>query len=187
MQMNHLPRATQLAHKMVQECLGRGDSAIDATAGNGYDTAFLLDCVGDQGRVFAFDIQKNAIRATAERCKNHSNLSLHHTGHENIEEFVSGPVKAAMFNLGYLPGGDKSIITLPESTLFGIRSTLEILAPQGRLTVVLYTGHEGGNTEAEIILEYFRNLPQESFAVTHYRFLNQQNSPPELLTVEKRN
>ncbi|MCG8601531.1 MAG: SAM-dependent methyltransferase [Verrucomicrobiales bacterium] len=185
--MNPLPRATQLAHQMVQECLGKGDCAIDATAGNGHDTSFLLNCVGEEGRVFAFDIQGEAIRATADRCQNHSNLSLHHTGHENIKEFVSVPVMAAMFNLGYLPGGDKSIITLPESTLCGIRSTLEILAPQGRLTVVLYTGHEGGNTEAEIILEFFRNLPQESFAATHYRFLNQQNSPPELLTVEKRN
>ena len=181
-----LPRATQLAHELISSCLSAGDTAVDATAGNGHDTRFLADCVGTEGRVHAFDIQEEAISQTRNRCADLPQVLLHHSGHERIDEHVKHPIQAAMFNLGYLPKGDKSKVTLPETTLVAVESCLEHLSPGGRITIILYTGHPGGKNEALAVRAALQSLDQEDFTVAQYCFLNQANSPPELLVVERR-
>jgi len=181
-----LPRATQLAHELIFSCLSAGDTAVDATAGNGHDTRFLADCVGTEGKVHAFDIQEEAISQTRNRCANLPQVLLHHSGHERINEYVKHPIQAAMFNLGYLPKGDKSKVTLPETTLMAVESCLEHLSPGGRITIVLYTGHSGGKNEALAVRAALQSLNQEDFTVAQYGFLNQAHSPPELLVVERR-
>ncbi|MDF1861598.1 MAG: class I SAM-dependent methyltransferase [Verrucomicrobiales bacterium] len=184
--MKRFLRATGFAHRLIRERLQTGDVAVDATAGNGHDTAFLATCVGDSGKVFAFDIQEEAIRATGERCANFPQVELIHAGHEQMDLHVSEPVKAVMFNLGYLPNGDKSKITEVETTIIAIRTSLRLLARGGLLTCILYRGHIGGEAEAEAVESELCGLDQDVYTTIRYEFLNQRNSPPALMAVEKR-
>ena len=94
--------------------------------------------------------------------------------------------QAVMFNLGYLPGGDKSIVTRAESTVIAIRIAAELLAPGGILTIVVYTGHPGGEEEAAAVESCCAGLEQERFTVARWAFLNQVSRPPYLIAVERR-
>jgi hypothetical protein len=184
--MHRFLRATGFAHQLIRERLQPGEMAVDATAGNGHDTEFLAHCVGGTGTVFAFDIQEEAIRATGERCSQFSQVRLIHAGHEQMEHHVSGPVNTVMFNLGYLPSGDKSKVTVAETTIIAIRTSLRLLARGGLLTCILYRGHKGGEAEADAVERELCGLDQEVYTTIRYEFLNQRNSPPTLLAVEKR-
>ena len=137
-------RLTEIAQQRVAETLTSGDFAIDATAGNGHDTAFLAQLVGINGQVFAFDVQPEAIAATQSRVADlgWKNVTLFQKSHAELEFVLpsdaSGRVGAAMFNLGYLPGGDHAIVTESESTLDAINAALRIMRSGGVLTIVAY-------------------------------------------------
>lgn len=181
-----LPRAIQLAHILIKSRLSAGDLAIDATVGNGHDTLFLAKLVGEKGRVIGFDIQESAIKNTVNKTTDLPQVTLHHAGHERLSEFVPDPIKAAMFNLGYLPGAGKAIITEPQTTLTALNAVSEQLIVNGMVTVVLYTGHEGGPEEASAVKKWAGDLDQTAFSVIEYGFLNQKNSPPTLIAIEKK-
>ncbi|EUJ17051.1 methylase [Listeria aquatica FSL S10-1188] len=106
--------------------------------------------------------------------------------HAELAADVSEPVRAVIYNLGYLPGGDKSITTLEESTLESISAALEKLMVGGLVILVIYHGHEAGKLEKEAILNYVSHLPQEKFSVLQYGFINQRNLPPFVVAIEKR-
>ncbi len=181
-------RITELARKQFAGVVGEGDTAVDATAGNGRDTIFLAGLVGPSGRVYAFDIQQRAIRKTAsllEQNNLHKRVALIHAGHESMASHIEGPVTAAMFNLGYLPGGDRSIVTRPETTLQGLAAALQLLKSGGLATLVIYPGHEGGAKEKKALLDYCCTLDSEEFRVIYTRLLNCSGNPPELLAVKK--
>jgi predicted methyltransferase len=150
-----MPRLTELAHHAVRAVLGPGDVAVDATAGNGHDTRFLCDLVGPTGHVFAFDVQPSALENAARMVEGASHVVLlqrdHAEMHDAIPPRFHGQVAAVMLNLGYLPGGDKSIVTRTESTLTAIRAALRLLRPGGVLTVIAYPGHPGGREEAAAV------------------------------------
>lgn len=146
---------TQRAHELVAAHLESGGIAIDATAGNGYDTCFLAERVGLEGHVYGFDIQDSALQNTRQRldtaglasqvtliCDSHEHITRH------IPEKFRGAVSAIVFNLGYLPGSNKETITRSESTTRAIESSFELLAPGGIITILAYRGHEGGQEEA---------------------------------------
>lgn len=150
---------TSLAQQRVAEVLESGDIAIDATAGNGHDTHFLAQSVVPDGYVYAMDIQQQAIDQTRQRlanaseplapvqyiCDSHTHLLKHlQCGH-------CGQIKVVMFNLGYLPGSDKSVITQTDSTLIALDAALSVLVPQGILSVMVYPGHPGGKSEADSV------------------------------------
>lgn len=175
-------------HNALREQIQLGDIVIDATAGNGHDTLLLAQCVGETGRVLAFDIQAAAIEATKTRLIQHdllSRVSLIQAGHERMAEFAPSGVAAVVFNLGYLPRGDKAITTLPETSLQAIQSTLNLLKINGLLLVVVYDGHETGKREKTQILDFFAQLPSHQFRVLQYGFLNRHNCPPMVILVEK--
>ena len=90
-----------------------------------------------------------------------------------------------MYNLGFLPGGDKDLTTVYESTLKSIEKALLLLNPQGILTIAIYPGHQAGKLEKEHLLDYCRKLPKHKFGVLYSQFVNRQNNPPELLIIEK--
>lgn len=184
-----LLNALHQAKLYMKEIILTGDHVIDATAGNGHDTLFLATLVGDQGRVTAFDIQQAAINATRLRLEREqliNQVTLHLASHATIKDVVSGPIRGAMFNLGYLPGADHTITTTSDVTWEAIEGTLDLLIPGGRTVIVLYHGHENGKQERVRILQHVATLPQERFKVLHSAFLNQQNSPPELVVIEKK-
>lgn len=171
---------------LLKKTISTGDTVVDATAGNGHDTLFLAQLVGSTGHVYAFDIQKEAIDATLLRLgelQNHA--TVFQTGHESISHYVTKEISAAIFNLGYLPGSDHSIITRPKTTIEAIEGCLNLLKVGGLIVLVVYHGHEGGNLERDDLLNYVKTLSQSNFQVLKYEFINQKNNPPFVLAIEK--
>ncbi|MCC5894579.1 MAG: class I SAM-dependent methyltransferase [Alkalibacterium sp.] len=186
-----LESALNYSHSLLDKAVSSGDIAIDATVGNGHDTIKLAHLVGSSGRVIGFDIQPQAIDTTLKKVTDaglEEQVYLHHLGHEQVDSLSLEPnsVSAVVFNLGYLPRGDKSIITTPSTTLDAIAKCLPLLKKGGVLLVMVYYGHEGGEREKNSVLTFVESLPQKSFNVLQYGFINQINSPPFLLAVEKK-
>jgi len=182
-----MERALHYSHTLLKEIIQPGDLVVDATMGNGNDTVFLAQLVGPTGSVHAFDIQEIAIENTKKRLDDVGlSANLHLKGHENVEEYLNHDLKAAIFNLGYLPKSDKSIITLPENTLKALDTLLEHLLPSGRVVVVVYYGHAGGEIEKNEVINYSQALSQEEFQVLQYQFINQKNNPPFLICIERK-
>lgn len=188
-----LDRILPYARLLLEKTVHAGDIAIDCTMGNGHDTLYLAKLVGSDGHVFSFDIQENALAETTKRLIAEGmseRVTLIHSGHETLQNFL--PVKyhqkvtGAIFNLGYLPGGDKEIITTAPTTISAIKQLLEVMAPEGIIVVVIYHGHAGGDIERDQLLQFAANLPQDQAHVLEYRFLNQQNNPPFIVAIEKR-
>lgn len=188
-----LPRPTELAQALLAERLRPGDRAIDATLGNGHDAVFLARAVGATGRVFGFDIQPEALEVTRERLEADGlsdRVSLIHGCHSTMLEPIAlesaEGIRGVMFNLGYLPGGDKTRITRPETTMAALDAAIRLLAPGGLLTIIAYPGHPGGDEETATVENWASTLDQDSFSVAQYRFLNQVHHPPRLLAIERR-
>ena len=98
------------------------------------------------------------------------------------------PEKAAVivFNLGYLPGGDKEITTHTESTLCALQAALELLRVDGLLCVTVYWGHPSGREEREAVLRWAKNLDKGIYHCVHTDMLNQPNCPPEIVLITKK-
>ncbi|MGM0126164.1 hypothetical protein IGI37_003565 [Enterococcus sp. AZ194] len=186
-----LQTALHYSHTLLKEILQPGDIAVDATMGNGFDTLFMAELVGKTGHVYSFDVQEQALNTTQEKLLE-ADLStrahLYLQGHETIGMILprETPIKAAVFNLGYLPKSDKSIITLPTTTKIAMDEILLRLAPRGRLILVAYYGHVGGVEELTMVRDYCERLPQEQFSVLNYQFINQKNQPPILFCIERK-
>lgn len=181
-----LERVLPYVKTLLKSTVSPGDTVVDATAGNGHDTLFLAQLVGPTGHVYAFDVQEAAIEATRLRlgdCQEHATVI--HAGHETIAQHVKEEISAAVFNLGYLPGADHSIITKPNSTIEALDSCLDLLKIGGIAVLVVYHGHEGGDVERDALLAYVQTLPQSFVHVLRYEFINQQNHPPFVVAIEK--
>lgn len=187
-----MPTALELSHRWIGERLKPGDTAIDATVGTGHDTLFLADCVGEEGQVYGFDIQADALAAAEARLEGsqlEDRVALLRHGHEEmaayLPENLAGRVAAVMFNLGFMPGGDRGILTRAETTVPALDQSCQLLAPGGLITIVMYLGHPGGPEEAEAVLRWAQGLDQGAYAAFQYRLVNQRNTPPELIGVER--
>lgn len=181
----------EFSHRLLKNAAREGDTVVDATIGNGHDTSLLAHLIGDQGKVFGFDIQEQAIVNTRKKLEDEGlihRVELLHQGHETIGDVLSEEtsLSAAVFNLGYLPRGDKSIITLPSTTLQAFEGVLDRLKSGGIMVVVIYYGHPGGREEKDAVEHYLSHLDQNDFHVLKYRFINQKNNPPYILAVERR-
>ncbi len=185
-----LPTAVRWSHALLAPRLHAGDAVVDATAGNGHDTLFLAQRVLPGGRVFVFDVQARALERTKSQIKEHDAVTLIHAGHERMEEFLPpelrGGIRAFMFNLGWLPGSDKSCITRTDTTLTALRSAIDWLAEGGMITIVCYPGHDGGNAEALAVEQWASQLPADSFETQKLAFLNLKGAPPRCVVLRKR-
>ena len=159
---------------------------IDATAGNGKDTLFLAQTVGCEGKVYAFDIQQQALANTRNLLEQHhiTWYQLINDSHENIEKYHIDQPAAIVFNLGYLPGGNHAITTQAHSTLIAVKKSLSMLKVGGILTIIVYPGHESGKQEDKLLKEYFAGLPR-AFDVLHISMLNCIKNPPYLIAIRK--
>ena len=153
-----------LSHETAEKLINKGDKVIDATVGNGYDTLFLAERVGNEGHVFGFDIQVRAIRNTKvhlESAGMFDRVTLIHAGHEtmlrHIPEIYREQIKSIFFNLGYLPGAVKSIITKPETTLLALDMAWRLISVEGFISIIYYPGHPGGEDEAASVNSWVYN------------------------------
>lgn len=188
-----LERILPFARRLLELAVQPGDPVVDATVGNGHDTLFLANLTGSSGRVYGFDIQESALASCRTKLLEQSLLervTLFLAGHEHAEKLIPahdhGKITAAIFNLGYLPGGDKSIVTTPSTTITAINQLLQIMAPEGIIVLVIYPGHPEGAFERDELLGYLKSLDQNDFHVAQYTFLNQKNNPPFIVAVEKK-
>ncbi|ACB83752.1 class I SAM-dependent methyltransferase [Natranaerobius thermophilus] len=188
MQINPFNKPTEIDKQLLDGVISQGDRVVDATCGNGHDTEYLANRVGDQGLVYAFDIQKQALETTWKRLQQeglHERVRLLNKGHEKLIEDVEGPVSCVMFNLGYLPGSDKKVVTEPQNTIRAIEGALSLLKAGGLLTIVLYPGHETGMIESQVVQDYLMRLDQTKFHTKKIISLNFKNNPPYLMAVLK--
>lgn len=173
-------RLLDLQKQFILAHLGAGDIAVDFTMGNGHDTEFLSKTVGEKGRVYAFDIQEAAVNSTRQNLKKAEcpeNYTLIHDSHHNCEKYVEGKIKAGMFNLGYLPGGDKNITTMRETTMPAIKSAISMLDRDAILCVAIYPGHEEGDLEGKMVNEYLSTLDRFVYSVAQIKIINSPTSP----------
>ena len=168
-------------HKyFVLQHLKEGEVAVDFTMGNGNDTLFLSNAVGKDGRVYAFDIQEAALESTRARLVSENapeNYTLICASHHRVKEFVKEPIKAGMFNLGYLPGAAHSVTTLRETTMAAVQAAIELLLPDGVLIIAVYPGHEEGSLEGDMLREYFKTTSRFKICPSEFRILNSPSSP----------
>jgi len=181
---------TTIVKNLLNPYLTEGIIAVDLTAGNGNDTCFLASKVGNNGKVYAFDIQSVAIENTRHLLEEKGYLSrvvLINDGHENLSQHISEEIHVAMANLGYLPNGDKLIITKPSTTIKAITSTLERMSVGGVMSIVIYYGHEGGDVEREGVQAYLNHLDEKQYDVLTLAFPNRKKKAPIIYFIHKRN
>ena len=177
-----------ISHDLVSKVVQPGDIVVDATMGNGNDTFFLANLVGDDGKVYAFDVQQLAMDNTIKRLTEAAMLErvdLVLDGHQNIDKYVPQGIKAVMFNLGYLPKGDHSIGTRAETTIAAIEKSLNLLCKEGIVMLVIYYGGDSGFDEKNAVMEYFKTLDCKKYSVLVHDFVNQVNCPPIAVCIEK--
>ena len=183
-----LRSARQLAAEMHARILRHGDTAVDCTLGNGHDACTLASLVGEKGRLIGFDAQAEAVERSRRRLCEAGLLercTLYPTGHEHLAEIVTMPVRCIVFNLGWLPGGDKRITTRWETTGRAVQAALELLLPGGLLTVCAYPGHAEGAEERDRLAALFSQLRPQDYNVLHQRFLNAGPGAPECFAVQR--
>ena len=185
-----LKSARYLAREVILRAVEPGDTVVDATMGNGHDTQMLCETVGPEGRVWAFDVQAKAVEETRNRLRAQGldgRAELILSGHEHMAEYVKGPVKAVMFNLGWLPGGDHEVTTRWETTRTAVESALDLLAPMGVLVICAYPGHAEGEREKQELTAFLGGLDNRRYNVLHQRFLNAGPGAPECFVIQKQN
>jgi len=188
-----LHSTVELGHLLWKNLVKPGDLAVDATCGNGSDTIFLAELVlkGTQGSVIAIDIQNKAIENTKARllqeltpitipqiefiCNCHSQLA-------NI--LGKRKPKLIVYNLGYLPGYDKSIKTTQETTLQSIQAGLECLDEHGAISITCYPGHAEGAVEEETLINFSKQLDPRKWRTLFCRFTN-RTLAPSLILIQK--
>jgi len=177
------------AHDCIATTVKPGDTVVDATLGNGHDTLFLVNCVGGGGKVIGFDVQQDAIESTRERLSgagiDERSYELHLQSHAEVLRFAQAGLSAVMFNLGYLPGGDKGEITQVESSLKAINDSSDLLARRGILTVMCYPGHKGGDDEAKAVTRLLSEKHGKGYDVSLYQRAGARETTPFLIVVVK--
>lgn len=177
-----------LLHLLIRNFVGAGDTAVDATCGNGHDTLALAELTGQSGHVWGFDIQLAALAETGRRLSEAGladRVTLVQTGHEEMGLHVNGPVRAVLFNLGYLPGSDRSIITRPETTGIALQQSLKLLAPGGIVLVAIYPGHGGGASERRVVDGWAAALEPQKYHSWRLGQMNVISDAPYCIFIQK--
>ena len=187
--MADLKQGVEFSHSLLEEHICKGTKVVDATVGNGYDTEFLAQLVTKTGFVWGFDVQPEALQEAEKRLDEVDligQVKLIADGHQNLGQYIDKGIDGILFNLGYLPGSDKEIITTAETTLKAVQNGIELLKDGGIIILVMYLGHQGGQLEQKRLLEYARSLDAKEYNVLHYRFVNQDKDPPQVLAIKNR-
>ncbi|MDD7793853.1 tRNA (mnm(5)s(2)U34)-methyltransferase [Clostridium sp. 'White wine YQ'] len=172
---------SSLSHDIIDKYIENKNLAIDCTLGNGYDSDFLSESFN---KVIAFDIQEMAI--TNYKNKNKDNVYLIQDSHDKLNEYAKESADCIIYNLGFLPGGNKEITTMKDSTMNSIIQALDLINAGGIILIAIYSGHNEGAKEKTCILEFAENLPKNKYGVMKFEYVNRNNNPPMLLCIEKK-
>ncbi len=178
----------KIAHCFIKEHVKEGDIVVDATAGRGNDTVFLASLVGEKGMVYSFDIQEEAVlstKALVEEKGYADRVSVIHDSHANMKEHLPEKIDAAVFNFGYLPGGDHNLQTKAESSIAAIDTALSLLKKDGIISLVIYYGGDSGFSEKNALMEYLKEIDFKKTTVLVNDFLNRPNCPPIAVHIMK--
>lgn len=177
---------TDLAHCILRQLVHPGDAVVDATLGNGNDTMLLRELVGRSGKVYAFDIQSEAIAHARTRIPvaEQDNIEWILDSHARLNRYVHDSVRAVVFNLGYLPGADHSISTAWASTKLALEQSLERICVQGAVIIAAYLGHDHG-AEYGALKAYLSELSPRDFKVSELCAINQSTEAPRLLLCQR--
>lgn len=182
------PGTLALFHELAARTLSPGDTAVDATAGNGHDTVCLARAVGPQGRVYAYDVQPEALERTGQRLVQEGlrdRVVLVPASHEDLT--AAGPEAAlVIFNLGYLPGASRTVTTRPAATLRALRAAMRILQPGGLILLTVYPGHPAGRGEDRALSLFCRTIDPAAFDVVRLDFPNRPPQAPYGWILQKR-
>lgn len=174
-------------NKFTQETIKRYVSSksivIDATCGNGNDTLFLAKRA-HRGKVYAIDIQAEAIANTQKRCQDFENIHYICDSHGKINTYINEAIDLAIYNLGYLPNSNSELTTTSTSTITALTATLNLLKPNGACLITIYTGHDNHQEEKQI-LPFIKTLSKYEYNVLKYEFINLID-PPYLIVIEKK-
>lgn len=186
--MSKQSQITHWYHEIIRSQAEREGFYIDATMGKGNDTKLLCELAKDQGRILAFDIQKEALEETEKMLNGYEigrkmyedgRIQLILDGHEHMEMYAkSETADVICFNFGYLPGGDHRIATKVETSVEAIKKGLKILKRGGMMSLCIYSGGDTGFEEKDTILEYLRSLPAREYTVIQNTYFNRGNNPP---------
>lgn len=167
----------KLSHNVIKNYITKDSICVDATMGRGRDTLFLCEL---SKKVYAFDIQKEALKSTESLLKenNINNAVLINDGHENMEQYINTDIDCVTFNLGYLPGGNHSIQTKFETTKKAIEIAMKKLKVGGIISICIYYGKDSGYLEKNNILKYLKEIDSNAFTVILSDFINRPNNPP---------
>ena len=188
MRFKHFVNPVEIVKKIMNYYIEEGYIVLDCTVGNGNDTIDLARLVGKSGKVYGFDIQEKAILHTQRKLAQlnlDNNVELINDGHENIDKYIDDKLDFIVYNLGYLPGGDKSIKTKSSTTIESLKKSLLLLRNNGLLLITCYIGHDGGKDEKDAVENLLKSLDQNEYNVLQFNFINQKNNPPILYGVEK--
>lgn len=169
-----------LAHSYWKRLVQAGDLLIDATCGNGHDTLALASL---QPRLlYAFDIQSQALESAQKRLEKESSIRFIHGCHSQFPpEIASASVKLIVYNLGYLPGGDKETTTQSSTTLESVSKALDLIMPGGAISITCYPGHAEGAREEAALLFFAEQLDKHMWSCCHHRWINRTQAPSLLL------
>lgn len=173
---------------LVKEILKREkyiNIAVDMTAGNGYDSKFILDELGPN-KLLAFDIQEDARKSTESLLKDKANFEFILDSHENIDQYIKGEVDLVVYNLGYLPKGDKTITTKWESTINSLKKSMSLLSKKGKIILTVYPGHPEGKKESEELDKFLADIDSKEFTVLELSYKNKPNNPPYICVIGRR-
>ena len=179
--------ALGLSHKFISEHVQAGYTCVDATAGRGRDTLFLCQLVGKSGKVYAFDVQEEAIRSTTELLKAEGvEAEVILDCHSKMDSYIEHEsVDAIMFNFGWLPGGDHTKFSHGDTSRIAIEKGLELLKPGGVMSLCIYCGKETGFEEKETLLPFLKTLDQKKYSVLLTDYINRGGNPPIAVLITK--
>ena len=180
-----LNNVTDISKTLIELLVRKSDTAIDMTMGNGNDTLLLSECTGDDGFVYAFDVQKEAVENTRRLLGERKNVRLVLDSHENVKEYVKDRVDFIIYNLGYLPGHDRTVKTEAGSTVRSLEAAVELMKEGAKTVICAYLGHEGGMEEYRAVTEFAGKLPKKSYNVLSMMHLNRRQDAPRIVIIEK--
>lgn len=184
-----LKNAVEASHHILTSRLKPGMTVVDATVGNGNDSVFIKTLIGQSGLLKGFDLDHRAIDVTLKRLAEmglNEGVTLYVDSHDRMKTYITDPIDAVVFNLGYLPGLSKDYITQTDSTMDALNQALKLLKIGGFIVMVVYAGHPEGAEESRHLMPFISELDQKQYQVFQLLYPNQINCPPYLVYIERR-